>query len=1370
MMLPAPPTRRFHSGASYARAAIGALLLLGVTMALLLPAAASAGPVLAAPLPQPIDISCQGYERDTVVVYWGDPATDETNYRVERSIGGAAFAEVATIAPDAVGNYAAYRDTGADVSVQNRRYRVRSFRTGDSSFSPYSAICNNRRIFENTNFRIFYGLRSTSDDCPTVSGQQVCLTNTGSPNVFVSQSADALQGSVDAFTRVGFTRNAGAPPGALDKIPINVVWCDGGGCAGGGGLGLSPLLLETPFNTTTRVGDPVSWIVSLHEAFHFQQFKYWGLNDPADGWVVEGQARSIQDKICVGANRSSCQAFDDIATGYAGYVPEVMGYLGAPNRPINQTDYQAALFWTYLTEKYGTSMTSDTVEGGMNLMVRFWEDSAATPGRDGIAVLNSTLAGMGHSQRFRDIWKDFAVANYAKNLSGPGVQAKYRYADMSQPGGNYGPVAMALSQNLSLGASFVDSDESVTRWGAQYYEVRPAGNVPLIAIKFTQDSTAPLYYTILGIKGTNVAYEYNIEARHLDRTLINDGYDKVVVVVAGLENLANYRYSFNGTQPTLKILSPTTANQARVGDPAAPDKFRVAVEVLAGDGTPLAGVNLASFNFRVGAQDVPAGNVLTSATIMGQHWFVLRAPTQPSAGAYDLQVRYSTILTGTQAQAVNYIPRSDANSMLVIDRSGSMAGAGKLTAAQAAARLYVDSWRNGDKIGVVSFNESVSTDMGLTNWTDSGPPSGGGSRQTAFSAINGMTAIGGTAIGDGLRRGWNELIAAGVNTSDWALILLSDGMETSGTEPLQTVINALTGTTGKRPVVHTVAVGPDADRPRMQQVANDTGGTYQYVSAPSTAIASSSLATIASLPLNMDARYRAIATAVLGQQQFFNFVGPDLATPMGTDAILIGVESGASELILSLSWDPSATDRSIALIKLLDPANNVVGVFQQDTRHRIWRVPTPAGGVWKLELESTVKGQVELPDYLVQGTLRSDVTLDAYLTTPPAERLPGAPIGIVASLTDTGPIAGANVKANVTIPSGATIVVPLRDDGAHDDGAANDGLYGGVFTHTGEGGSYDVLISATGNSTLSGPFTRQALLSFHITSVADCDQDGIPDEWALRYKFDPCKLAGGDDPDNDGLVNRDEWAQGTNPRDPDTDDGGEGDGSEVRRQANPLDPTDDKIRPTWTVVHAQNNRVKIRFPWDQSYDLVHIYRSIGPAGPFTLLTQDIDGDGEFIDATAANGTTYCYIVAAEDSTTSSTAAASDPSCATPQSDPRPPHGSVIVNDGANRSGIPQVRLTLWATDAPDPETERPGESADPAESISGVTDMMISNFADMRGGVWEPYATTKDWQLADDGGVQAVFVRFRDAAGNESTPVAATIHVNERIFLPLMMR
>ncbi len=182
-------------------------------------------------------------------------------------------------------------------------------------------------------------------------------------------------------------------------------------------------------------------------------------------------------------------------------------------------------------------------------------------------------------------------------------------------------------------------------------------------IRVTQDSASDLYYTVLGIRGDDIVYEYNSESRDLNLSLLNDNYDKVTVVVAGLENLGNYRISINGTSPTLLILKPTTATKAMVGSTSSPDKFLVQVEVVDGSGAPMAGVNLASFSFQVGDVPVPAANVLSSYILMGQEWFVLRAPAQTnpdpdgSPNTYDLTVNYGAALSDTQNDAVDYTPR-----------------------------------------------------------------------------------------------------------------------------------------------------------------------------------------------------------------------------------------------------------------------------------------------------------------------------------------------------------------------------------------------------------------------------------------------------------------------------------------------------------------------------------------------------------------------------------------------------------------------------------------------------------------------------------------------------------------------------------------
>ena len=110
---------------------------------------------------------------------------------------------------------------------------------------------------------------------------------------------------------------------------------------------------------------------------------------------------------------------------------------------------------------------------------------------------------------------------------------------------------------------------------------------------------------------------------------------------------------------------------------------------------------------------------------------------------------------------------------------------------------------------------------------------------------------------------------------------------------------------------------------------------------------------------------------------------------------------------------------------------------------------------------------------------------------------------------------------------------------------------------------------------------------------------------------------------------------------------------------------------------------------------------------------------------------------------------------------------------------PKITLNLFASDTIDPHND--GENSGsymtpPADSASGVVDMMVNQHSDMQGGVWGPYATTKSWTLNQLTGLTSVFVKHRDAAGNESEVYAATIHVGagspglHAVYLPVVRR
>ena len=84
----------------------------------------------------------------------------------------------------------------------------------------------------------------------------------------------------------------------------------------------------------------------------------------------------------------------------------------------------------------------------------------------------------------------------------------------------------------------------------------------------------------------------------------------------------------------------------------------------------------------------------------------------------------------------------------------------------------------------------------------------------------------------------------------------------------------------------------------------------------------------------------------------------------------------------------------------------------------------------------------------------------------------------------------------------------------------------------------------------------------------------------------------------------------------------------------------------------------------------------------------------------------------------------------------PSDGSVTINSGDGYTNSTSVTLTLSST---------------------GATQMMISENSDFSGASFESYATSKSVTLSSTNGTKTIYVKYADAAGNETTTVSDTI-------------
>ncbi len=184
------------------------------------------------------------------------------------------------------------------------------------------------------------------------------------------------------------------------------------------------------------------------------------------------------------------------------------------------------------------------------------------------------------------------------------------------------------------------------------------------------------------------------------------------------------------------------------------------------------------------------------------------------------------------------VPKKKGTVIVAIDTSGSMAANDveptRLQAAQDAARRFISGLPSGLQTGVVTFNTQAQT-VAFPE-TD---------RAGALSAIDSLTAGGGTATGDAIFEGLDAANAVPKPPDGKAvpavIVLLSDGSPTIGRngEPAMQTVNEATAAAKKAKIpIDTIAFGTSdgtveiqgeqvpvpADPDTMAQIAKDAGG------------------------------------------------------------------------------------------------------------------------------------------------------------------------------------------------------------------------------------------------------------------------------------------------------------------------------------------------------------------------------------------------------------------------------------------------------------------------------------------------------------------------------------------------------------------
>lgn len=232
---------------------------------------------------------------------------------------------------------------------------------------------------------------------------------------------------------------------------------------------------------------------------------------------------------------------------------------------------------------------------------------------------------------------------------------------------------------------------------------------------------------------------------------------------------------------------------------------------------------------------IPSGEQFQAEGLFSQHDLPLPPPTEPCAhllcpGAAAVPIdpvdgsgpRMLVQLGFTGGTDANAFLRPPLNLSLVVDVSGSMADS-KLDAVRTALGTLADQLREDDRVSLVAFSDSASLLLPAQPMSPLGTAA-------LRSAIDQLTADGGTSIEAGLQLGYGELVpAAGSFGRSDRLMLFTDARPNVDSTSIDSFLGLVRHYAGAGIGISVFGVGLDLGAELAREISQTRGGNSFFL-------------------------------------------------------------------------------------------------------------------------------------------------------------------------------------------------------------------------------------------------------------------------------------------------------------------------------------------------------------------------------------------------------------------------------------------------------------------------------------------------------------------------------------------------------------